>query len=460
MNQPETVHFIGIGGIGMSAIARILLARGQSVSGSDSRESVTTMQLRAAGARVAIGHQAENIGSATTVVASSAIEVDNPEYRAALEAHVPIVKRGEMLARLMAGRRGIAIAGTHGKTTTTAMVATMLLHANLDATMLVGGEVTAMATNARDGGGEWFLTEADESDGSFMSLTPAIGVVTNIENDHIASDADFPELCKAFGRFLDKLPDVGAAIVGADNPYSAALAARARRARTLTFGLSRDADVRAVDVRHVGLGSSFELFEGAERLGTIELRVPGEINVVNALGALATGRVLRIPFGALAEALHAFAGVRRRFEVLASTARMTVVDDYAHHPTAVRATIAAARRYHNGPLVVAFQPHRFTRTAYLADAFADALAGADSVVLTPIYAAAEAPIPGVSERAIGHPLAARGIDVRYASDVESLVPMLLERAPQGALVLMLGAGTITESAARLAQALAPVRAAR
>lgn len=451
MKRNGSLHFVGIGGIGMSAIARILLARGDRISGSDVHDTPLIDQLRAAGARIAIGHRAKNITGARAVVISSAISPDNPEFLAASERKLPIYRRGEMLAQLMSGRRGIAIAGTHGKTTTTAMAAAILISAALDATILMGGEAIEWGSNARDGSGEWFLTEADESDGSFMELEPVIALVTNIENDHIASDEELPRLRSSFASFLRHLPADGVAAIGIDNAEGLALTRLSRVARTVTFGLSEAADVHAADLRYENFGSSFGVIAGGKRLGTVQLRVPGEINVFNALGAIVVGLAVNVRFSTIAGALGKFGGVRRRFEVLARTPSITVVDDYAHHPTEVKATIAAARQYHAGSILVAFQPHRFTRTAYLAHEFAHALAGAQRVFLTPVYAASETPIDGVSERSIGEPLRALGPEVEYVPSVDALPQRILDRAPRGSLVLMLGAGDITDVAARLAQ---------
>jgi len=445
----RTLHFVGIGGIGMSAIARILLLRGERVTGSDAIDSPLLKELRAAGATISVGHDARNINGATTVVVSSAIDPENPEYRSAIERGIPVIGRGEMLARIMEGRRGIAICGTHGKTTTTAMTAAVLRGANVDASLVLGGIDGLLGTNAHEGTAPWFLTEADESDGSFTLLDPAVAVVTNIENDHLTSDAEIPKLVAAFEEFL--APPDGAAIVGVDNPLTRLLAQNARRARTITFGIAADANVHASNIRFGHLQSTFELFADGARLGTVELHVPGAMNIENALAAAAVGWALNIPFASMAESLSGFRGVRRRFDVLATTARMIVVDDYAHHPTAVRETIAAARRYHHGPIVVAFQPHRYTRTAYLARAFAEALTDADRVYLAPVYGAGETPIEGVTERLIGEPLEAAGVPTSYVKYVHDLRQVLQREAPANALVLMLGAGNITKVAAELAR---------
>lgn len=451
MTSPGTWHFVGVGGIGMSAIARILLARGENVSGSDVAATPLIERLRNEGVRVAIGHDAANVDGAHTVVVSSAIDHRNPEYAVAQRRGLRLLHRGEMLARLIDGRRGIAVCGTHGKTTTTAMTHLVLRLGGVDASLVLGGIDGVLDTNAHAGTSDWFVTEADESDGSFALLEPAIAVLTNIENDHLASDDELPQLVRAFAEFLGKLPEDGAAIVGVDNPLSASLATQDLSAQTVTFGIGPRADVRAVDLRFDGLGASFDVVAGGACLGHVELSVPGAMNVQNALAAIAVARRLEIPFARIAAALREFRGVRRRFDILARSDRMVVVDDYAHHPTAVRATIAAARQYHRGPLFVAFQPHRYTRTAFLARDFADSLRGADRVYLSPVYAASEPAIPGVSERSIGEPLAAAGELVSYVASVDELAGRIFDEAPPGTMALLLGAGSITGVAARLAQ---------
>jgi UDP-N-acetylmuramate--alanine ligase len=443
-------HFVGIGGIGMSAIARILLARGERVFGSDIALSPLVEELRGEGARVTIGHHARNVRDADAVIVSSAIDRRNPEYAAAVQLGIPVLRRGEMLSRLLRERRGIAVCGTHGKTTTTAMTHAVLRRGGIDASLVLGGIDVELGSNAYDGASPWFVTEADESDGSFALLEPAMAIVTNIENDHLTSDDELPGLARAFAEFLAKLPEDGLAVIGADNPLSASLESHDLRARIVTFGLDSNAWLRPANLSFADFGSRFDVVAGGRTAGNIQLRVPGRINVENALAAIAIGAELGVPFEAIADALRAFRGVRRRFDVLISNERATIVDDYAHHPTAVRATIAAARRYHQGELVVAFQPHRYTRTAFLAREFADSLRGADRVYLAPVYAAMEPAIPGVSERSIGEPLAAFGASVSYAGSLEELESRLLDEMPAGAMVLMLGAGDITEVASRLA----------
>lgn len=459
-DRASAVHFVGISGIGMSALARVLLQRGYRVSGSSDRATALTERLAAEGARISLGHAADHVDGAATIVVSTAIDDDNPELRAARERGLAVVHRGTLLARLMGERRGIAVAGTHGKTTTTAMIATVLEAGGLDPTVVVGGERTDTNSNARDGAGAWFVAEADESDGSFLDLHPEIAVVTNVENDHVASDAGVEDLVAAFATFARNVAPTGLVLFGADEPTAAALARGQYAPCARTFGLVAAADIRATQVAYGGFGSRFGVASRGERWGDVALSVPGAINVRNALPAIAIGRELGVSFATIAAALASFKGVRRRFEMLVSTPRLTVIDDYAHHPTAVAATLEAARAGFSGPIVAVFQPHRYTRTAYLCDAFARALRGADSVVLTDIYAASEKPLPGIDRTTIGLPLGALGGDVAYVPDVADVPAYVLAHAPYGALVLMLGAGSISEAAAALAQHVdAPVQSA-
>lgn len=454
MKLSGAVHFIGISGIGMSALARILLQRGFRVSGSSDRRTPLTAQLAEEGARIAIGHDASNLRDAYTVVVSSAIDPANPELVAARNASLEIVHRGALLAHLMHRRRGIAIAGTHGKTTTTAMTALVLEAAGLDPAVVVGGERGDTGSNARDGKGEWFVAESDESDRSFLELRPEVAVVTNVENDHVASDGELAGMIEAFEKFLASVPGDGLALVGIDEPRAAALARIPRLARTRTFGFG-EADVRARAAAYGNFASRFDAIVDGKAMGEIRLPVPGAYNVQNALAAVAVGVALEIPFETLVAALATFRGVRRRFEILARSPRMTVVDDYAHHPTAVAAVLAAAREQFAGPIVAVFQPHRYSRTRYLATEFAHALRSADRVVLTEVYAASEVPLAGIDARTIGAPLAALGASVAYVGRVEDVPEYLLEHAPMGALVLMLGAGSIGTAAQRLAAELEP-----
>jgi len=445
------MHLVGISGIGMSALARILLARGHRVTGSSDRRTELTDALQREGARITIGHAAQNVGDAQRLVVSSAIARDNPEVLEAQRRGIAIVKRGALLAEMVNERHGIVIAGTHGKSTSTAMVTAVLEAGGLHPAYAIGAERIDVRVNAADGTGEWFVAESDESDGSFLAMRPRIAVLHNIENDHVADEREFAALVAAFDGFMAALPADGLALAGTDNACSAEIASHQRAARTITYGLA-EGDIVARDVRLEAFGSRFRVVSRGAELGTATLQVPGKINVVNALPAIAIGLELGISFDVIVSALAKYPGIRRRFEIVARSPRMTAVDDYAHHPTAVAATIAAARAAFDGPLVVAFQPHRYTRTRYLASEFARALAGADYVVLTEVYAASESPIAGVDARLIGEPLRASGTDVRYV-DVAALPDYLLEHAPPGALVLLLGAGSITAAAARLAQLL-------
>jgi UDP-N-acetylmuramate--alanine ligase len=459
MLRQATYHLVGVGGIGMSAIARLLVARGAQVSGSDVRRSPLVARLEEEGVRIAIGHRAENLDAEVeVVVVSSAIARDNPEFVAALERKLRVVTRGEMLAELARGHKVVAVAGTHGKTTTTAMLASIFEEAGLDPTVAVGGVRVDTGTNARSGSGTWFVTESDESDGSFLHLAPTIAVVNNIENDHISSDAELPRLLEQFVVFIHKVPPGGRAIVGNDNPGST-LVGRQALAPVTTFATRGEADLTVGPVTYADLGSRFTVFERGASLGEVRLCIPGEINVQNAIGAIGAARAAAIPFETIARALAGFHGVRRRFEIV-GRGSLTVVDDYAHHPTAIAQTIAAARGFTSAPVVVAFQPHRYTRTRYLKDDFVRALGGADRVILAPVYAASESPIPGVSERSIGEPLAANGVAVSYVAQVEDLLDVVPREAPDGALVLMLGAGSISAVAHRLGERVAAAPLAR
>ncbi len=448
-NGAGEYHLVGIGGIGMSAIARLLLARGAHVSGSDVRRTPLIEQLEAEGAVVAIGHRATNVGDPGLVVVSSAIAHDNPEFSAALERGIAIKTRGAMLAELSASRTTVAIAGSHGKTTTTAMTVGIFEEAGLAPTFAIGGLRVDTGTNAGSGDGAWFVTESDESDGSFLDLTPTIACVTNVDNDHLASDDELPALLASFVTFVEGVPPHGRAIIGLDNRGSASIAAGADVPMT-TFATRGDADLTARDIAYAGLGSRFTLVENGIALGEIELRVPGEINVQNALAAIACARAAGVEFAPIARALVAFRGVRRRFEIVAERGGVIIVDDYAHHPTAIAQTIAATRAFTDAPVVVAFQPHRYSRTRYLAGDFAAALAFADRVILTPIYAASEAPIAGVSERSIGEPLERAGTPVTYVVDAADLLEAVPRVAGERAVVLMLGAGSISGIAHQLA----------
>ncbi|MDE2573122.1 MAG: UDP-N-acetylmuramate--L-alanine ligase [bacterium] len=446
------VHFVGIGGVGMSALARVLLAQGVAVSGSDLSESPRLLELRQLGAQIFVGHAAENVRAARRLVVSSAIAPENPELRAARDRGVPIVTRGVLLAEVMQGRCGIAVAGTHGKTTTTTMVASVLEAGGLDPTVLVGGEIVGRGVNAKLGGGTYLVAESDESDGSFLELRPRIGVVTNIENDHLAHYGTLERLWDAFREFTALLPDEGLAVIGIDCPATARLAALPCRARILTTGLEPRADLSLTGLTQGADGSRFTAVLHGQPLLDVTLSVPGTHNVANALHAIAVGLELKISKERIARGLSDFLGVRRRFDVLYRSADLAVVDDYAHHPTAVSTTIAAARQFWPGRIMPAFQPHRYTRTAYLIDEFARALAAADEVVIADVYAAGEQPLPGIDGGSIAGRLRAHApqLPVTYVAERSAVTDELVARATPGTLLLCMGAGDITARAAELA----------
>jgi len=456
------VHFVGIGGVGMSAIARVLLAMGIGVSGSDLKTTITVDKLRALGARVHLGHASSNIKDADAVVISSAIPPDNPEVVAARRSRVPVLQRAEMLAQIMADKRSVAVSGTHGKTTTTSMISLVLDAGGLESTVLIGGEVNDLGANARLGTGDVVVAEADESDASFLRLTPTCAVVTNIENDHLGYYRDLDHLIDTFSLFINRVPPSGSIVASADCLAVRELVRRFYESpkllgdpKIVTAGFNTRADVRADDVRLADFGSSFVASRRGEQLGTVRLRVPGRINVHNALCALAVGIEFGLPFEKIAGALARFRGVARRFQILYDDGEIKVVDDYAHHPTAVQETIAAARAYWPGDIVVAFQPHRYSRTAYLFRDFAHALLGADEIVVTDIYAAGEVPLPGVRAESI-----VECVRVLDAAKKIVLLPKpadvlayLQRTIGAGDLVLTLGAGDIGGVAHELAAAL-------
>ena len=462
MNANRHIHFVGIGGVGMSAIARVLLALGVKVSGSDLKLTRTLERLQALGARIEIGHASQNIAGADAVVISSAIPKDNPEVLAAQRARIPVHQRAEMLAEIMRDKRGVAVSGTHGKTTTTSMIATLLDAAGLAPTVLAGGELNDLGVNARLGDGSVVVAEADESDASFLKLTPACAVVTNIENDHLGYYRDLEHLIETFLVFIRRVPADGVIVASADCPAVGEMLRRFRQSpqllgdpRAVTAGLDVAADLRASEVELKAFGSTFSVERGGAKLGAISLQVPGRINICNALCALAVGLEFGAPFSAIATALQGFRGVARRFEILHSADGVVIVDDYAHHPTAVQETIAAARAYWQGRIIALFQPHRYTRTAYLFRDFAQSLLGADEIIVGDIYPAGELPLPGVHAEAI--------VDcvrdfmphkpVMFAPRAADALAHLRGEVRSGDLVLTLGAGDIGAVARELALAL-------
>ncbi len=457
MQDFRRVHFVGIGGVGMSGIAEVLHNLGYSVSGSDRAASATTRRLEGLGIVVNVGHAARNVDEVDVLVTSSAIRSDNPELLAARERRIPVVPRAEMLGELMRFRRGIAVAGTHGKTTTTSLTASVLAEAGLDPTFVIGGQLTAAGANARLGTGEYLVAEADESDGSFLMLSPVIAIVTNIDADHLENyDGDFARVKQAFEDFLHRLPFYGVAVLCTDDAEVAELAAKTPR-RTLTYGIDGDPDVRASNLRQDGARMHFDLHlpDAGEPIA-VTLNLPGRHNVLNALAASAVGWQLGVPAVALQSALSAFQGVGRRFSLRGTltldAGGAMLVDDYGHHPSELAAVFAAARGgWPERRLVVAFQPHRYSRTRDLLDDFARVLADVDVLVLTEVYPAGEAPIANADGRALARAVRARGkvdpVLVEHPRDLRAALPALVH---DGDLLLLLGAGDIGAVASELA----------
>src|SRR5512137_1108811 len=451
----------------MSGIAELLSNLGYAVSGSDQKMSEITSRLQALGVRVALGHDAAHVGDADVVVYSSAVRPDNPEIADAHRRRIPVIPRAEMLAELMRLRSGIAVAGAHGKTTTTSMVALVLERAGLDPTAVIGGKLSAFGSNARLGRGEYMVVEADESDRSFLRLTPTVAVVTNIDEEHLEAYQDFDDLCRAFLEFANKVPFYGAVIACADDPHVAALVPRMTR-RVITYGLeSADADVRGVDVAQAdgtwtcrvvpgaGLAHAAGLREQpASPLCTLRLPIPGRHNLQNALAAVAVGLELGIDPSAVAAALASFRGADRRFQRLGEAAGVLVIDDYGHHPTEIRAVLDAARASLGRRLIVAFQPHRYSRTARLMDRFGPALAQADELVLADIYAASEDPMPGVTVETLAEAIRpALGGRLHVARTIDDVVGVVAELVKPGDAVITLGAGSIGTVGPRILDAL-------
>ena len=451
------VHFVGIGGAGMSGIAEVLCTLGYRVSGSDLAEGATVRRLRELGASVQLGHDAANVHDTDCVVVSSAIRADNPELLEAKAQRIPIVPRAEMLAELMRFRRGIAVAGTHGKTTTTSLLASVLARGGLDPTFVIGGQLLAAGANARLGGSDWLVAEADESDGSFLRLNPLVAVITNIDVDHMEHyDNDFGRVRQAFSEFLHRLPFYGLAVLCIDDPEVAALASDASRHVT-TYGFSEAADVRAENVRQDGPRMRFDLMLPEGGRTDVTLALPGRHNVQNALAASSVAWQLGVSPEAIASALEQFQGIGRRFNMKAVLrtprgAQVQLVDDYGHHPNELAAVFQAARGgWPDRRLVVAFQPHRYSRTRDLLDDFAAVLSEVDALVLTEVYPAGEEPIAGADARSLARAIRARGrVDPVVVDDMDELARVLPDVLEDGDMLLMMGAGTIGHAAQRLA----------
>jgi len=454
--KSQHAHFIGIGGIGMSGIAEILLNLGMKVSGSDLRRGPVTDRLAALGATIYQGHEAGNVAGATVVVTSSAVTAANPEVQEAHARKIPVIQRAEMLAELMRLKFGIAIAGMHGKTTTTSMVASVLSAGGLDPTVVVGGRVDALGSNARLGTTQYLVAEADESDRSFLKLSPILAVVTNLDREHMDCYHDMDDVEHAFLDFMNRVPFYGAVTACIDNPLLKCILPRARR-RVFTYGESQEADYR---LQFLPLG---EAFAGALRfarfvvntadgpLGPFELHVPGRHNVLNATAAVAIARQLEVPAEKIAEGLNHYRGVDRRFQRKGVVRGVTVVDDYGHHPTEIRATLAAARECGHRRIHVIFQPHRYTRTKDLMEEFGGAFNDADSVTILPIYAASEEPIPGITAENLVAKIT--GPRVQYAADFPAAIAAVTAQAGEGDLVMTLGAGSVSQLGPQILTAL-------
>ena len=443
----QRIHFVGIGGIGMSGIAEVLLNLGYKISGSDLRRSAVTARLLSLGATVAEGHRAGNIAGAEVVIVSSAIGRDNPEIIAAQQQHIPVIQRAEMLAELMRLKYGIAIAGMHGKTTTTSMVAAVLAAGGLDPTVVVGGRVDAMGSNARLGKSQYLVAEADESDRSFLKLSPILSVVTNIDREHMDCYRDMQDVEETFLRFMDSVPFYGAVIACNDNDDLRRLLPGVQR-RVLTYGLRQDSDFRISNLQCGRIEatqalSRFQVVYRERNLGEFELRVPGAHNVSNATAAIAVGVGLDLPLEEIRQALAGFSGVDRRFQIVGTANGVTVIDDYGHHPTEIRATLAAARQCGFREIHAIFQPHRYTRTQLLLDDFATAFRDADSVLVLDIYAASEQPIAGINAELLAERITEEGgQEALYMRSFEEAAEMAARAAKPGDMILTLGAGSI------------------
>jgi UDP-N-acetylmuramate--alanine ligase len=445
------VHFVGIGGIGMSGIAEIMLRIGYSVQGSDAKASANTERLAALGAKIFIGHDAAHIDGASAVVFSTAIKSDNPEFAAARERRIPLVRRAEMLAELMRLQFSVAVGGTHGKTTTTSMIATLLDAGGLDPTVVNGGIINAYGTNAKVGGGDWMVVEADESDGSFLRLKSTVAVVTNIDPEHLDHYGDFEAVKQAFVSFVENIPFYGFAAVCLDHPEVQAMAAKIDNRRLITYGVNPQAQVRAAKIEMGADGASFDVAiktsHGVETLEGLKLPMPGRHNVLNALAAIAVARELGVSNEAIRQGLAAFGGVKRRFTTTGVAKGVRVVDDYGHHPVEIAAVLRAARDVQDasgGRVIAVVQPHRYSRLHDLFDEFCACFNDADTVVVADVYAAGEAPIEGVNKDALAEGLRRFGHGRVLSLESSTRLPRLIaEEAKPGDLVVCLGAGDIT-----------------
>jgi len=437
----KKIHFVGIGGIGMSGIAEVLLNLGFTVTGSDLRKTDITARLEKLGAQVFYGHRRQNVKDAHVVVIASAVRQDNPEVLEAGKRLIPVIQRAEMLAELMRMKYSVAVAGAHGKTTTTSLVASILGHAGLDPTCVIGGRLNSLGTNAKLGSSKYLVAEADESDGTFLKLFPTVAVVTNIDLEHLDFYKGMDDIKAAFLAFVNKVPFFGLVIVCIDNENLASIVPSIKR-RYLTYGLSEKADLRAINLSHHGFSTRFTVVHKGRRLGEVILSTPGVHNVVNSLAAMAVAMELDVDFELVQEALRQFSGIHRRFEMKWNDG-IRLIDDYGHHPTEIKATLSAIRSMWKGRIVVAFQPHRYSRTRALLDEFAASFSDADVLVLTEIYAASEERIEGVSGSLLADRIRSGGHkSVEFASTKEEVVRLMCQIARPGDMVVTLGAGDI------------------
>jgi UDP-N-acetylmuramate--alanine ligase len=459
MRRIHRIHFVGIGGVGMAGIAEVLLNLGYEVQGSDIKANSATKRLESLGATVFIGHAAQNVAGADVVVVSSAVPSDNPELVAAAAHRVPIVQRAQMLAELMRFRYAIAVAGTHGKTTTTSMVASLLAEGGLDPTFVIGGRLKSAGSNARLGTGRYLVAEADESDASFMHLQPMMAIVTNVDNDHLGThEGDFERLKQSFVDFLQNLPFYGLAIICADDPVAMSLVPRIGRP-VVTYGVAEDADFRAINIERAGMQTIYDVVRPQLSTLPVRLNLPGHHNVLNSLAAIAVATELGVSDAAIQTALLQFQGIDRRLQqygdVDTPAGRVTLIDDYGHHPTEIAATLEAIRQGWSGRrLVLVFQPHRYTRTRDLLDDFARVLANVDALIVTEVYAAGETPIAGADSRAMCRAIRSHGaVEPVYVANIDELPQALARIIRDGDVIVTMGAGSIGAKAAELPQAL-------
>ena len=465
MRRIHRIHLVGIGGAGMGGIAEVLLNLGYQVQGSDLKPNAVTQRLTKLGAQVQFGHRAENVGEADVLVVSTAVHADNPEVLEAKARRIPIVQRAQMLGELMRFRYAIAVAGTHGKTTTTSMVASILAEGGLDPTFVIGGRLKSTDSNARLGTGKYLVAEADESDASFLHLQPMIAIVTNVDNDHLGThEGDFERLKQSFVDFLHNLPFYGLAVICADDAVAAELMPRVARPIT-TYGIESEADVRAVNIQREGMRTRFDVQRRGSSTLAVQLNLPGVHNVLNSLAAIAVASELGVSDKAIQTALGSFHGVDRRLQqygdVNTAVGKLTLIDDYGHHPTELAATLEAIRQgWPQRRIVLAFQPHRYTRTRDLLDDFARVLANVDALIVTEVYAAGEAPIAGADAKSICRAVRSHGrVEPLYVERVDELPRNLIQIARDGDVIVTMGAGSIGALAAELPNALTSLQPA-